>query len=100
MVIAVMKLKDTYSLEGKLPRAQRYRGGGPGDALTSLRYAAPKLDQEGKGGGDKGSQISLQERRNEGENPFPILHTVGWVPRKSDSCSSRCHPVSTLLDGF
>ena len=88
------------SLASTTPNSSGIQGRGTWDELTSLRYAATKLSQEGRGGGDKGSRISFQERRNEGENPFPVLHTVGWVPRKSDSCSSRCHPVSTLLDGF
>lgn len=68
--------------------------------LVSARYLAikPKSKEQGKEG--KGSRIRLLGKRNEGKNTFQNLQTVGWVPRKSDSCSSHCHSVSTLLDGF
>lgn len=67
---------------------------------SGLDIQALGLSQGSREREGKGSRISLVGRRKERENTFQTLQTVGWVPRKSDSCSSRCHSVSTLLDGF
>lgn len=72
-----------------------------GTCWSALHTRPPGLGQASKGRRRRrGSRVSSVGSRNAGAYTLRILQTVGRVPRKSDSCSSRCHSVSTVLDGF